>query len=156
VVASRAAGATILTNWLSPRFSHSVWKRQRKEELRLATIASLIRLTSEFYQGWIKASFQGKLDTWEPSMQWYLAKHSVDVEIKALFTEDTHEAYLDLERRFSRDLGATNGRPSQSGFQAAYTYAYEKLFGEVFAEPSWFEAAKESAEAKGMGPQRRT
>jgi hypothetical protein len=125
-----ASGSSVLTTWLTPKFGHSIWKRQRREELRLAAIASLIKLTGEFYQLWLEADMKGV--KWQPSMGWYLAKHSVDVEIKALFSEEANLAYRDLDKRFSPELGTIDGRPSHSAFERAYTTAYEKLYGEVF------------------------
>jgi hypothetical protein len=50
-------------------------------------------------------------------MEWYLAKYSVDVEIRALFSGASKEAYGELEKRFAPNLGAEAGRPSHSSFE---------------------------------------
>ena len=148
-----AAGSSVLTNWLAPKFGHAVWKRQRKEELRLETVEMLLKLTSEFYQGWIKADIErsdrrraaelNRLDSqsigqanttadWSPSMEWYIRKQSIDCRIQALFSLNAREAYSELERRFSPELGSEGPHPNLSAFQTAYSRAFNGLYNDIF------------------------
>jgi hypothetical protein len=147
-----AAGSSVLTNWLTPRFGHAMWKRQRQQELRLDTIAALVTVTSEFYQQWIAADSErwkkykeaerGDTDVktleslrktinWKPSMDWYIRKHSMDCKIRALFSPAAHEEYRELEKRFSPELGAIDVA-NQSEFEQAYSKAFNRLYAEVF------------------------
>jgi hypothetical protein len=40
--------AALLTIFLNPRFQHHFWKRQKREELRLAVVTEVNRLSAEF------------------------------------------------------------------------------------------------------------
>jgi hypothetical protein len=149
-----ALTSTLLTNWWTPRFGHTIWKRQRKQELRLAAIDSLIAVTSDFYMGWLNAEERrveqlNKLARegadvatvqhienreWEPEQEWYIRQHAVNAKIKALFSESAFEVYRQLENRFNPDLGPTDVRPNHSQFQQAYEKAFDTLYREVFDE----------------------
>src|SRR6266851_2953452 len=96
IIALVAAGSSILgsllTIWLTPRLQHHLWKRQRRDDLRLAAINEFNRLTSDFVTEYIAAPA-----TYKPSLDWHKAFSALSANINALFTFEGFAAFKNVE-----------------------------------------------------------
>lgn len=83
--------AALLAIFLTPRFQHSCWTRQRREERRLAVITEVNRLAAAFQTSYL---FEGIVDnTPESLIAFAKAWASVDGQVKDLFSESTCQAF---------------------------------------------------------------
>jgi hypothetical protein len=79
-IALVAVGSSLLTIFLTPWLQRQFWRKQRRDELRLAAINEFNRLTSEFLTGFLDAP-----ETYKPTFEWFAAYNVVGGNIYALF-----------------------------------------------------------------------
>lgn len=108
-IALVAAGAAILgsllTIFLTPWLQRHFWRKQRRDELRLAAINEFKRLTSEFLFEHVAAP-----TTYLPSPDWHKAFYSLHADIKPLFSAKAFDAFK------AADVLIGPGRPGLGPF----------------------------------------
>jgi hypothetical protein len=83
--------AALLAIFLTPRFQHYCWKRQKREELRLAVITEINRLAAAFQTSYL---FKGTVEnTPESLIAFAKAWASVNGQVKDLFSESTCQTF---------------------------------------------------------------
>ena len=122
--AGSAVIATLLTLFLTPRLQHYFWKRQRREELRLATIKEINRLTSEFITNHIADP------AFPPSQEFFQALQATSADLRALFSSRAWRAFKEMEIMIAPNLGGGGDR-IPADFIAARDRALRVLYQEV-------------------------
>jgi len=126
-IALVAAGASLLTIFLlTPWLQRHLWRKQRRDELRLATINEFNRLTSEFLTGFLDAP-----ETYKPTLEWFAAYNVVGGNIYALFfSRRTAEACSKVGVMIGPGLGP-EGKQTADDFVKARNAALRALYQEV-------------------------
>jgi hypothetical protein len=87
--------AALLTIFLNPRFQHYFWKRQKREELRLAVVKEVNRLSAEFRVHYL---YKDQIEyTPEQSVTFSQAWVAVDGQVEDLFSESTYESFKRMQ-----------------------------------------------------------
>lgn len=126
IAAGSAIVATLLTIILTPRMQHYFWKLQRREELRLATINEIIRVTTEFVATYVAGRPQ--------SPEKFLASlWSMNGQVRAFFSIDTALVYTRLMAMIRPTLGQEllDGRVSIGEFLETRNLALLALYEET-------------------------
>ena len=126
-IALVAAGASLLTIFLlTPWLQRHLWRKQRRDELRLATINEFNRLTSEFLTGFLDAP-----ETYKPTLEWFAAYNAVSGNIYVLFfSRRTAEACSKVGVMIGPALGP-EGKQTADDFLKARNAALRALYQEV-------------------------
>jgi len=122
--AGSAVIATLLTLFLTPRLQHYFWKRQRREELRLATIQEINRLTSEFITNHIADP------AYAPSREFFQGLQIASADLRALFSSRAWRAFREMEAMIGSNLGGDEGH-TPADFIAARDRTLRVLYQEV-------------------------
>jgi len=125
VAASAAILGSLLTIFLTPALQHHFWRKQRRDELRLATINEFNRLTSDFI-----LDFMAVGDSYVPSRDWFKEFTRLSGNIKVLFSEPTFRAFKTVEEMIGPGLGP-RGKNSVDGFIQARDVELRALHAEV-------------------------
>jgi len=128
-IALVAVGSTLMTIFLTPWLQRHFWRKQRRDELRLAAINELNRLAAEFLYGHIDAAA-----TFRPSADWHKAFTTLDTNIKALFPKRGYAAFARLGVLIGPSIGGglgPEGKESVHDFVAAREATMRALYDEV-------------------------
>lgn len=121
--AGSAIIATLLTLFLTSRLQHYFWKSQRREELRLAAIKEINRLTAEFIANSTADS------AFTPSQEFLQALHAASADLRALFSSRAWRAFREMEIMIAPNLGG--GDHTVADLIAARDRALRVLYQEV-------------------------
>jgi len=122
--AGSAVVATLLTLFLTPGLQHHFWKRQRREELRLATIKEVNRLASEFITNSIADP------AFTPSQELLQSLQSASADVRALFSSRAWRAFRELELMIAPNPSG-GGPRAPADLIAARDRALRALYQEV-------------------------
>ena len=87
---------TLLTIFVTPRLQHYFWKRQKREELRLAVVTEVNRLAAEFQSNYL---FKDHIeDTSERGLRFAQSWIALNGQVKDLFSESTFQTYERMYR----------------------------------------------------------
>jgi hypothetical protein len=125
VAASAAILGSLLTIFLTPWLQRHFWRKQRRDELKLAAINEFNRLTSEFIVGFLDAP-----DTHKPTAQWFTDFGVVGANIHALFSGQAAEALNKVTAMIGPRLGP-EGKQTSDDFINARNAALRALYQEV-------------------------
>ena len=125
VAASAAILGSLLTIFLTPWLQRHFWRKQRRDELRLAAINEFNRLTSEFIIGFLDAP-----NTFKPTTQWFTDFAVVGANISALFSSRAAEAFGKVFVMIGPRLGP-EGKQTPDDFANARNAELRALYQEV-------------------------
>jgi hypothetical protein len=118
---------------LTASLTHFFWKRQRFEELRMAVIKEVNRLTAEFITAYINA--QNHPQNWPPSNEFYQSFQAAAANVKALFSADTFAGFKATEIMIGPNLDPVHGHRGVHDFIEARDTALQALYREVGFPP---------------------
>ena len=121
---------SLLAIFATPALQHHFWKRQRRAELKLRTVETVVTVTAKFIQQWIAAS--GAKQQYSPALEWYENFSAVEATVKALFAAETYRMFKTMENRIEPNLGAIDSQyPNVNAFIEARDAAVKALYSEV-------------------------
>ena len=127
--------SALLAILITPTLQHYLWKSQRREELRLATVKKLNELTSKFISDVISFEPSNEFPRFRPSQEFF---HSFSVcanEIETLFSNETFQVFYKLENMIgathSPGLLGPEGKQTIDDFIRAQKAALQALYDEV-------------------------
>ena len=95
--------STLITIFLTPRIQFYFWGRQRLSEIRLAAIAEVNGLLSDFLTSYMRDS------KFQPANQFFASFMTASANIKALFSESSFRVFKDFEVFIGPNLGPAKG-----------------------------------------------
>jgi hypothetical protein len=89
-----ASVAALLAIFLTPLFQHYFWKRQKREEIRLAIVTEVNKLAADFSLSYL---LRDSPEIVPPlSVTFYQSWEVLDGQVKALFSDSTYNEYKRL------------------------------------------------------------
>jgi len=84
--------SSLLTISITPTLQHYFWKRQRREEIRLAVVEEINRLAAEFITNHIADP------NFRPSNEFHQSFHIVSAKAKVLFSQQAFQDFKNMEQ----------------------------------------------------------
>ncbi len=131
-IALVAAGSSLLTILVGAPLQNFFWKRQRRDELRLAAIGEFNRLTNAYVAACL---FPG--DPRPPESEWIRNINTAGATIRVLFSKETHDVVKSVDAKitgYSSWLGANRKALAHEFTDACYV-ALRAMYGEVVSIP---------------------
>jgi hypothetical protein len=129
-------GSAVLAIFLTPRFQHNFWKRQRRAELRLKTADEVNEIAANFYMVYTRTE---SYELTEPFITQILV---VRGKVKVLFSNEAFKRFRSMEILIAstgsraRGLGA-EGKVHDSEILERADEAVRTLYEEAIGTENW-------------------
>lgn len=135
VSAIGGVAGSLVTVLVTPRLQYEYWRRERRDELRLAAIREVNKLVAELLYYQTEAVARGA--SYTPSGEFFQALTRAAADVKALFSTRAFQTFKAMEAMIGPKLGTPEGRWDIEQLRTARDAVLSALYAEVVPVGTW-------------------